>query len=157
MTCDAGYEDRARKKEDRDLKYKKQGPIVNTKQRCEKRKREASGEIGVSSANVSIDNNEDDVNANKDPDYHFKKPRKDAMKPKVITLELPTKILKDTALTNVRFGGSARSHSMILSETIVAGGGDLADFHISPSTADRARKKVVKTEQILSKLNLSTN
>ena len=63
------------------MKCQKQGPAIHSKQRCEKRKRESSpisttssSEMGVSSVNVSIDNDEVDVNSNEDPDYHFKKP-----------------------------------------------------------------------------------
>ena len=84
-----------------------------------------------------------DINENEDSEYV--EPSKRVNAPKVITLEVPRNVMKYSALSNMRFKGSARSHAMIVANTVAASGGNVSDFFISPRTAQRYRKDVVTT------------
>ena len=61
-------------------------------------------------------------------------------KPKTITLNVPTKILKETAMSSARCGVSSRSQAMTVADMITKSGGDLKDFAVSQSTANRYRR-----------------
>ena len=59
-------------------------------------------------------------------------------------LEVPRDILKQTALTNARSKVSSRAQVLAYSELINKSGGNLDDFVISHSSANRKRNSVVK-------------
>ena len=76
------------------------------------------------------DNDGDDDNST-DTNYqpHIKR------KPDYVTLRLPVKFREDVALiSNRRKEGSLRHQSEILSEAVLAGGGDLKDLPCSTTT-----------------------
>ena len=66
-------------------------------------------------------------------------------KSSTVLLHVPRNILQHTALTSARTGQSSRSLTMNTAQTIVSSGGDLKDFVLSQSSANRARNKAVKT------------
>ena len=110
--------------------------------RLEKEKEIASGskEINVNpQAVLSADNSSEsdsDVSDKSDFNGSFKETAK---KPKEVLLSVPTNILQQTALCNARGGVSARVQTMNIAEIIVKSGGNLKDFKISKSSANRYR------------------
>ena len=111
------------------------------------------------------ESSEDDSNANdpecrdrmsesihdkrKDPDFVDQQPKpgvKRTKKPATVTLEVPTNILEVTAMSNARYGIGARAHAMTTADFIQKSGGDIKNFTLSKSQANRNRKKVVSKQ-----------
>ena len=78
-----------------------------------------------------------------DADYNQNKSVVRKSKPKTITIEVPTDIVKQTSITSARLGVSARAQTMLLANVITCAGGNLDEIVLSKTSANRYRKEMV--------------
>ena len=101
----------------------------------------------ATSTTTSMNESESCTESEREDDTDFNanesKKRKKRTRPKTVTIELPTDILKKTALTTARLGVSARAQTMLLANTVTSSDGDLQDIICSKSSANRYRNEMV--------------
>ena len=74
-------------------------------------------------------------------EYHIASPRKKPRRTRKIWLEVPVDILRMTKQAAAELNLSPTAHAKIISAVILACGGDLDDFPVSPSTSKRDKTK----------------
>ena len=97
----------------------------------------------VSSLDISLEENiGHDYDAAEDEDYgkNMRKPPQS----KTVTLEMPTDIIKKTAMTAERFKISSRGQTMLMANIVNQCGGKIDEIKCSQTYANRKRKSVVK-------------
>ena len=104
-------------------------------------------EVNISTESIDSNGNDEDFQD------------KNSSKPSKITLEVPRNIMKLTAMTYARYKNSARNQIMNLADLINKSGGNVKDFILSYSTANRCRKVEVtkRAESVKSELKEKVN
>lgn len=77
-----------------------------------------------------------------DPEFvHDLKTKKKKRLPNTVSLEIPRDILKQTALTGLRYKQSYRERCMMWANVVNASGGDIDQFHCSTTSVHRYNKR----------------